>query len=116
MKTLDDRADDYMRSIGLRYGAVWEPPFRDTFMAGAAAMAEIFASGQALKIEQTPKKYLVSCEIGGYGGYVSHTLTFAFNSREAIEQAGFFGQVPCSGLKVRPATEEDEKLEGVVHV
>ena len=35
---------------------------RDAFMAGAAAMAEIALSGQALRIEQAPKRYFVRWE------------------------------------------------------
>ena len=53
MKTMTERADEYACGVDSRYHA---------FLAGAAAMAEIALSGQALRLEQAPKRYFVRWE------------------------------------------------------
>lgn len=68
MKTLLQAAIEFEVSRGGRSMGNWSEtegaPYlvtnsRDAFMAGAAAMAELFAQGQALKIEQAPRKYYI---------------------------------------------------------
>lgn len=121
MKTLLQAAIEFEASQGGRSMGNWSEtegaPYivtnsRDAFMAGAAAMAEIFASGQAFKVEQLPRKYLVRSPIA----YISASIVTAFNREDAIKQAGFSGDGSAWDLEVRPATEDDEKIEGVIHV
>ena len=121
MKTMTERADEYACGVDSRYHA---------FLAGAAAMAEIFASGQALRIEQAPKRYFVRWENHSKGedpklGFyrpdgpvnlsVSH-IVLAFDSGEArsISGARFvkeFGKGIWNPrvVEIRPAESSDKE-------
>lgn len=76
MTTLLQAAIEFERSRGGESFDNWSEehgaPFlndncRMAFMAGAAAMAELFASGQAVKTERVPGKYFFQCDGYSYG-------------------------------------------------
>ena len=94
---------------------------REAFLAGAAAMAEILASGQTLKIEPAPRRYFVRF-VGYLEGDIHKRrrisyILWAYDSLEAERQAYFryCGIRPEShqGLsaEIRPALDTDQEEE-----
>lgn len=117
MKTLVQAAIDFERTQSLpdSWNAEVGNPYlvssaRDAFMAGAAAMAEIFASGQGVKIEQAPRKYFLEYK-GEAATY--RWIVLAYNLNEALRQLGLENAHPTH-IRMRAATPEDEKLEDVI--
>lgn len=112
--TLDEKFDAYIRARGLNPLVTDLSMFREPFLAGAAAMAELFASGQGVRLEQAPRRYRVyyrpvvkdseSQLIRKYGDTVSQVL-WAYSIGEIEWQLvdGHLGKPMI--IDVRPADD-----------
>lgn len=81
--TLEDKMQTYADSVGCKTHQMM--PINLVFMAGAAAMAELFAAGQVLRIESAPRRYKVTWIDNDKIPKTSDEIVQAYNADEAAE-------------------------------
>lgn len=94
MATLEEKFEAYADAQnGGAPAGLFRPVVRDFFMAGAAAMAELFAAGSALKVEQAPRRYRVRGNSLGIRFFEDqrapqpiNEVVLAFDANEAVKR------------------------------